>query len=157
MRESALLFGGIDILFNNAGIVTCGSAESVSEDTWSQTLNQLYDQDGSVYVIDWYDKNQCHHNREDGHDRSNGRIYKIVYNNQPMTHVDVAKLSEAELVKLVPSKNEFLSRHALKLAWRSRAPARPRRQRPGEPPAGRDPRTPAAGRRPPARDRRPRR
>ena len=81
-------------------------------DTWSQTLNQLYDQDGSVYVIDWYDKNQCHHNREDGHDRANGRIYKIVYNNQPMTHVDVAKLSEAELVKLVPSKNEFLSRHA---------------------------------------------
>ncbi|MBP9903164.1 MAG: DUF1080 domain-containing protein, partial [Verrucomicrobia bacterium] len=81
-------------------------------DTWSQTLNQLYDQDGSVYIIDWYDKNQCHHNREDGHDRSNGRIYKIVYNHQPMTHVDVAKLSETELVKLVASKNEFLSRHA---------------------------------------------
>ena len=81
-------------------------------DTWSQTLNQLYDQDGSVYVIDWYDKNQCHHTREDGHDRSNGRIYKIVYNDQPMTRVDLAKLSEAELVKLVPSKNEFLSRHS---------------------------------------------
>ncbi len=81
-------------------------------DTWSQTLNQLYDQDGSVYIIDWYDKNQCHHNREDGHDRSNGRIYKIVYNNQPVTRVDLAGLSEEALVKLVPSKNEFLSRHA---------------------------------------------
>jgi NAD(P)-dependent dehydrogenase (short-subunit alcohol dehydrogenase family) len=31
-------FGRIDILFNNAGIVTSGTAESVSEDTWSQTL-----------------------------------------------------------------------------------------------------------------------
>ncbi len=81
-------------------------------DTWSQTLNQLYDQDGSVFIIDWYDKNQCHHNREDGHDRSNGRIYKIVYNNQKTTRVDVAKLSDNELVKLVPSKNEFMSRHA---------------------------------------------
>jgi len=81
-------------------------------DTWSQTLNQLYDQDGSVFIIDWYDKNQCHHNREDGHDRSNGRIYKIVYNNQKTTRVDVAKLSDEELVKLVPSKNEFMSRHA---------------------------------------------
>jgi hypothetical protein len=47
-------------------------------DSWSQTINQLYDQDGSMYIIDWYDKNQCHHNEFDGHDRSNGRIYKVV-------------------------------------------------------------------------------
>src|SRR5437588_1122694 len=81
-------------------------------DTWSQTLNQTYDQDGSVYIIDWYDKNQCHHTRVDGHDRSNGRIYKIVYNNQKTSRVDLAKLSDEQLVKLVPSKNEFMSRHA---------------------------------------------
>ena len=81
-------------------------------DTWSQTLNQLCDQDGSVYVIDWYDKNQCHNNREDGHDRSNGRIYKIVYRNQPVTRVNLAKSSEADLVKQVISRNEFLSRQA---------------------------------------------
>jgi putative membrane-bound dehydrogenase-like protein len=84
-------------------------------DTWSQTLNQLYDQDGSVYVIDWYDKNQCHHNREDGHDRSNGRIYKIAYKDQPTTKVDLQKLSDEELVKLVPSKNEWMSRHARRI------------------------------------------
>jgi putative membrane-bound dehydrogenase-like protein len=84
-------------------------------DTWSQTLNQLYDQDGSVYVIDWYDKNQCHHTREDGHDRSNGRIYKIVYNNQKTTKVDLQRLSDEELVKLVDSKNEWMSRHARRI------------------------------------------
>ena len=84
-------------------------------DTWSQTLNQRYDADGSVYVIDWYDKNQCHHGREDGHDRSNGRIYKIVYSDQPKTKVDLAKLGDEELVKLVPSKNEWMSRHARRL------------------------------------------
>jgi len=81
-------------------------------DKWSQTLNQLYDQDGSVFIIDWYDKNQCHHGREDGHDRGNGRIYKIVYNQQKTTRTDVAKLSDEDLVRLVPSKNEFMSRHA---------------------------------------------
>jgi hypothetical protein len=81
-------------------------------DSWSQTLNQRYDQDGSVYVIDWYDKNQCHHNREDGHDRRNGRVYKVVYRDQKVTGVDLARLGEEELVKLVPSRNEFLSRHA---------------------------------------------
>ena len=84
-------------------------------DTWSQTLNQLYDQDGSVYVIDWYDQNQCHHGREEGHDKSNGRIYKIVYEGQKVTRVDLAKRSDEELVKLVPSKNEFMSRHARRL------------------------------------------
>ncbi|HTH47983.1 MAG TPA: PVC-type heme-binding CxxCH protein [Candidatus Limnocylindria bacterium] len=84
-------------------------------DSWSQTLNQRYDADGSVYVIDWYDKNQCHHNNVDGHDRSNGRIYKIVYNHQPKTSVDLAKLNDEELVKLVPSKNEWMSRHARRL------------------------------------------
>lgn len=84
-------------------------------DTWSQTLNQLYDQDGSVYIIDWYDKNQCHHTREDGHDKSNGRIYKVVFNRQKTTSVDLAKLSDEELVKLVPSKNEFMSRHARRI------------------------------------------
>ncbi len=84
-------------------------------DTWSQTLNQLYDQDGSVYVIDWYDKNQCHNTNPESHDRSNGRIYKIVYNNQKVTKVDLRKLSDDELVRLVPSKNEFMSRHARRI------------------------------------------
>ena len=81
-------------------------------DTWSQTLNQRYDQDGSVYIIDWYDKNQCHHNREDGHDRSNGRIYHIVYNDQRHTVVDLNRLSDDELAGLVPSRNEWMSAHS---------------------------------------------
>ena len=38
--ESALLeFGKIDILFNNAGIVTKGTAESTSEDVWRATFD----------------------------------------------------------------------------------------------------------------------
>ena len=84
-------------------------------DTWSQTLNQRYDQDGSVFIIDWYDKNQCHNPREDGHDRSNGRAYKIVYNNQKTTHIDLAKASDETLIKEVISKNEFNSRHARRI------------------------------------------
>ena len=91
-------------------------------DTWSQTLNQLYDQDGSVYIIDWYDKNQCHHGREDGHDKGNGRIYKIVYNHQKVTRVDLARLSSEELLNLVPSKNEFASRHARRILQERQPP-----------------------------------
>jgi len=81
-------------------------------DQWSQVLNLLYDQNGSVYMIDWYDKNQCHHNNPEGHDRSNGRIFKIVYGDTKWTPVNLEKLSDEELVKLVPSTNEWMSRHA---------------------------------------------
>lgn len=81
-------------------------------DKWSQTLNQRIDQDGSLFVIDWYDANQCHHTRDDGHDHLSGRIYKVVYKDQPATRVDLGRKSDEELVALVGSKNEWMSRHA---------------------------------------------
>ena len=84
-------------------------------DRWSQVLNMRYDQNGSVYVIDWYDKNQCHHNRIDGHDRSNGRIYKIVYAGEPHTSVDLESLSDLELAQAHREPNEWYAEHARKI------------------------------------------
>lgn len=84
-------------------------------DTWSQTLNHIVDQDGSMFIIDWYDKNQCHHGVEEGHDRSNGRIFKVVYKDQKKTAPILSGASDEELVKWVVSENEFLSRHARRL------------------------------------------
>ncbi len=54
-------------------------------DLWSQIVNLRYDQDGSVYMIDWYDKNQCHNPDPDAHDRTNGRIFKVVYGDTKTT------------------------------------------------------------------------
>ncbi len=100
-------------VFSGSGFAAQHGADFLNfNDSWSQTLNQRYDADGSMYIIDWYDKNQCHHNNEAGHDRSNGRIYKMVYQNQAVTRPDFGRLSDEELVKLVPSKNEWQSRHA---------------------------------------------
>jgi hypothetical protein len=65
-------------------------------DRWSQVLNLLTGPDGSVFMIDWYDKNQCHHNDVNGHDRSNGRIFKISYG-EPKAKLDLAKLTNGEL------------------------------------------------------------
>lgn len=81
-------------------------------DRWSQVLNFLYDQNGSVYFIDWYDKNQCHHNNVDGHDRSNGRIYKMVYNNEQWTPINLYNKSDIELARLQVHRNEFHVRQA---------------------------------------------
>lgn len=38
LEQSLAEFGRIDILFNNAGIVTSGTAETTSDDVWEQTL-----------------------------------------------------------------------------------------------------------------------
>jgi hypothetical protein len=84
-------------------------------DSWSQIINMLTDQDGSMFMIDWYDKNQCHHNNVEGHDRSNGRIFKLVYNDQKWTPIDLAKKTDAELVDLTLHVNEFYVRHSRRL------------------------------------------
>jgi putative heme-binding domain-containing protein len=63
-------------------------------------------------MIDWYDKNQCHNNDMDAHDRSNGRIFKIVYRDTRWTPVDVGNLSDEKLVELQVNKNEWWVRHA---------------------------------------------
>ena len=81
-------------------------------DTWSQALNLLSDQNGSVFVIDWYDKNQCHHTDAPGHDRSNGRIFKIVYGATQWTPVDLKAKTDDELVQLQLHKNDWHVRHA---------------------------------------------
>jgi putative membrane-bound dehydrogenase-like protein len=84
-------------------------------DSWSQILNLQYDQNGSVYMIDWYDKNQCHHNDPNGHDRSNGRIFKVVYGDTKWTAVNLEQKSDAALVTLLSHPNEWYARHARKL------------------------------------------
>ncbi|MDW8309618.1 MAG: DUF1080 domain-containing protein, partial [Verrucomicrobiales bacterium] len=84
-------------------------------DEWSQVVNFQAGPDGAVYFIDWYDKNQCHSRDDNLHDRSNGRIFKISYREPKWQPLDLAKLSDEQLVELVPSRNEFLSRHARRL------------------------------------------
>jgi len=81
-------------------------------DRWSQIINLRYDHDGSVYLIDWYDKNQCHRNDPDTHDRSNGRVFKVIYQNEKRTTVDLTKLTLEGLGKLQSHPNEWQARHA---------------------------------------------
>jgi putative heme-binding domain-containing protein len=84
-------------------------------DSWSQIVNLQYDQDGSCYMIDWYDKNQCHNNNPEVHDRTNGRIFKITYGDTKTTAVDLQKKSDDELVMMLLNQHEWLSRHARRI------------------------------------------
>jgi putative heme-binding domain-containing protein len=96
----------------------------LTNDVWSQILYLTYGPDGNVYMIDWYDRNQCHHGNVPGHDRSNGRIFKISYTGTESKAVStesgragihLAKpTSVMDLVAAQRSDNDFDARHALR-------------------------------------------
>jgi ribosomal protein L13 len=84
----------------------------VMNDSWSQWLNMKYDPSGSVWAIDWYDKNQCHSPNPDVHDKTMGRIFKITNENDKWVRVDLAKASDKELVNYQLHPNEWYVRQA---------------------------------------------
>jgi putative membrane-bound dehydrogenase-like protein len=87
----------------------------LTRDQWSQMLYMTYGPDGQVWVIDWYDRNQCHHRNVDGHDRSNGRIYRIVYGDAKPVKVDLQKCTDEELVEYLSNPNHWYRRHAQRI------------------------------------------
>jgi putative membrane-bound dehydrogenase-like protein len=87
----------------------------LSFDLASQILNLRYGPDGQVYIIDWYDLNACHHTNVEGHDRTNGRIYKVSYGKPEHKDVDLKKLGDRELAELVLEKNDWYVRHARRI------------------------------------------
>jgi hypothetical protein len=79
-------------------------------DPFFRGLALKYGPDGGVYMSDWSDTGECH-DYDEIH-RESGRIYKITYGDVKREKVDVAKLSDDELVSLQSSRNEWLVRHA---------------------------------------------
>src|SRR5258706_6718128 len=84
-------------------------------DSWSPIINLEAGPDGAVYMIDWYDKNQCHHNDPNGHDRTNGRIFRIAYGDTKWTAVNLQKNSDEELVLMLLHRNAWHARHAQRI------------------------------------------
>ncbi len=85
-------------------------------DTWFRPIDLLTGPDGAVYVADWYDKRANHVDPVDNWDRSNGRIYKLtVPGAKPLPPFDLAKLTSAELVKLLDHPNSWQRGEARRL------------------------------------------
>jgi putative membrane-bound dehydrogenase-like protein len=87
----------------------------LANDSWSQILNLQYGPDGQMYLIDWYDANQCHHGNAAGHDRTNGRIFKVSYKNAKPVKANLAAKSDAELIELLLNENDWYVRHARRI------------------------------------------
>jgi putative membrane-bound dehydrogenase-like protein len=115
-----------------------------ANDSWSQIISLQYGPDGNVYMIDWYDANQCHRVNPKDHDARNGRIFKVVWKGKPDYEPDeprtvefldkvknkltanngrFAALDYIELLSLQSHPNAFWSSHAARAASEKAAAA----------------------------------
>src|SRR5690606_7523208 len=86
-----------------------------TNDFWSQWINFRITPSGSVFVHDWYDKNQCHSPNPDVHDKTLGRIFKISHEKDKWVKVDLSKQTDMELVENQLNENEFYVMHSRRL------------------------------------------
>jgi putative membrane-bound dehydrogenase-like protein len=106
-----------DILVKNGSgfIGTHAPDFLLANDLWSQIISLRTGPDGSLFMIDWYDKNQCHHNDVNGHDRTNGRIFKVSFGDPRIKPVNLAGETSLALVALQTSPNEWYARHSRRI------------------------------------------
>jgi putative membrane-bound dehydrogenase-like protein len=87
-----------------------------TDDVWFRPIDCLCGPDGSVFVADWYDQRANHVIPEDTWDRSNGRVWKIVYRgSKPAGRIDLAARTSDELVDLLSNANAWHVREARRL------------------------------------------
>jgi putative membrane-bound dehydrogenase-like protein len=87
----------------------------LANDRWSQIVSLKTGPDGQMYMIDWYDKNQCHDRNFNIHDRTNGRIFKVSYGPSRKVEVDLDRKSDLELVQLQRDPNDWYASHARRI------------------------------------------
>ena len=95
-----------------------------TDDVWFRPIDCLTGPDGSVYVADWYDRRANHVIPEDTWDKTNGRIWRIVY--QPAKRAepfDLRNRSSDELVDLLSHSNAHQRRMARRILSGRRDPA----------------------------------
>jgi len=82
-----------------------------AHDAWFMPVAQKTGPDGSLYVLDWYDRYHCYQdaNRDPaGIDRLKGRLYRVRYKDTPRrAGFDLGKRSDGELVALLGSPNGY--------------------------------------------------
>lgn len=91
-----------------------------ANDVWFMTVEQMTGPDGSLYVLDWYDRYHCYQDASAdprGVDRLHGRLYRVRYKDTPYIPVgfDLAKESDEQLIQRLGGGNDFLRATATRL------------------------------------------
>ena len=105
----------------------------LANDRWSQIVSLRQGPDGQMFMIDWYDQNQCHRTDPTVHDRTNGRVFKVSYGTpkQPApgslgSSAFDRRMDSATVRANLLSENEWLARHTLRfVAERDWTPGMP--------------------------------
>ena len=90
-----------------------------ANDAWFMPVGQETGPDGSLYILDWYDRYHCYQdaNRDpDGIDRLKGRLYRVRYKDTPRaTGFDLTKESDDQLIDRLNAGNDFIRSTAQRL------------------------------------------
>lgn len=80
-----------------------------AHDAWFMPVVQKTGPDGSLYILDWYDRYHCYQDARrdsDGIDRLKGRLYRVRYQNTPrVDKFDLAHESDDQLIARLHSPN----------------------------------------------------
>ncbi|WP_435010603.1 PVC-type heme-binding CxxCH protein [Tundrisphaera lichenicola] len=103
----------------------------VADDAWFMPVVQKVGPDGSLYVLDWYDRYHCYQdaNRDpNGIDRLKGRLYRVRYRETPRApEFDLARETNDQLIDRLGSPNIYYREVAQRLLReRNSAATRPR-------------------------------
>ncbi len=82
-----------------------------ANDAWFMPVSQKTGPDGSLYILDWYDRYHCYQdaNRDPaGIDRLRGRLYRVRYQNTPrVAGFDVSHESDDQLIQRLTQRNDY--------------------------------------------------
>lgn len=84
-----------------------------ANDAWCMPVVQKTGPDGSLYILDWYDRYHCYQdaNRDPaGIDRLKGRLYRVRYKDTPRvsTEFNLARESDLQLIERLAAGNDFV-------------------------------------------------
>jgi len=101
---------------DGSGYVAHHGADFINfHDKASQIVDLREGPDGTLFMIDWYDLNQCHNPRREAHDYTTGRIFRLGRKGQKVTPVALCQNSTPDLVKLALIGDEWSSRTARRI------------------------------------------
>ena len=86
-----------------------------SGDSWFRGICVRQGLDGSIYYTDWSDTGECHNYDDATTHRTNGRIYKVKYGEQPYKAIDISKLNDRELIAKLADNDGVVAEHVRRL------------------------------------------
>jgi glucose/arabinose dehydrogenase len=100
-----------------------------ANDAWFMPVGQETGPDGSLYILDWYDRYHCYQdaNRDPkGIDRLKGRLYRVRYKETPRAvGFDLSKESDEQLIERLNAGNDFIRSTARRLLLERMNPPKP--------------------------------